>query len=421
MIQKFNPPPGWNVPQYPWTPPAGFKKDESWPDPPADWQFWVLVESDDSSESEAQPNVNFDLDSLRARIESEIRSRIVELDDKLSLQEAGLYEYHHPLANADAYKDSIEQIRQEIRISIRSGSAIKANSRFAFDNSISKGSKFAQDISGLALNGFNQEVENTIRTLRAGTLDVAKKRILNSADKIAKFGKMMDLTINPDYLQLRIRELELVADYAAKLEEQKQLQREERERLREEEKARRELEAQKQKLLKEKSHYQNAIAAMKERGSLAEEAVLESRLKEIEEAITLNDYRLSNVKAGYVYVISNEGAFGPGVLKIGMTRRLEPMDRVKELGDASVPFRFAVHALFFSDDAMGLESRLHESLAAKRLNQDNQRKEFFFASPAEVRDLLKEQVGALLEFDEGAISEEYLQSKHYWPSQEPGP
>lgn len=417
MIQRFNPPPGWDVPHHPWTPPAGFKKDESWPDPPAGWEFWILSDEDESpSASSFDEEEKLDIENFRSVLEAEIRERLIELDDKLTLQEAGVYEYHHPLENADAYKDALEQIRDEIRETIRSGAAIASNSRFAFDNSIAKGEKFVTEISGLALNGFNQEVENTIRTLRAGTLDVAKKRVSNSASKIAKFGKMMDLSISPEFLNLRIRELELVADYAAKLEEQRQLQREERERLREEEKARRELEAQKEKLLKEQSHYLNALAAMKEQGNVADAAVLESRLKELDEAIALNDYRLSNVRAGYVYVISNEGAFGPGILKIGMTRRLEPMDRIHELGDASVPFRFAVHALFFSDDAVGLESRLHQELSAKRLNRVNKRKEFFFATPTEVRDLLKEQAGALLEFDEEAVSEEFLQSKHYWPT-----
>lgn len=417
MSQRFNPPPGWNVPAHPWTPPAGFKKDESWPDPPPGWEFWIVTD-------EAEPYVPevieqgeaLDFDILRSKFEAEIRARLVELDDKLTLQEAGIYEYHHPLENADSYKDALEQIRQEIRQSIRAGTALTSNSRFAFDNSIAKGAKFVQEISALALNGFNQEVENTIRTLRAGTLDVAKKRVSNSADKIAKFGKMMDLSISPEFLALRIKELELVADYAAKLEEQRQVQKEERERLREEEKARRELEIQKDKLLKEQSHYLNALAAMKEQGNVAESAVLESRLQEIEEAIALNDYRLSNVRAGYVYVISNEGAFGQGILKIGMTRRLDPMDRINELGDASVPFRFAVHALFFSDDAVGLETRLHQELSGKRLNRVNQRKEFFFATPVEVRKLLNDQIGALLEFDEEAISDEFLQSKHYWPN-----
>jgi hypothetical protein len=417
-VQRFNPPPGWPVPPHPWSPPAGFRKDDSWPDAPEGWQFWIEhteIETEAPEVDSGQAS-NLDINSLRSQIETELRSRLVELDDKLVLQEAGIYEYHHPLENADQYQEALEGIRAEIRGSIRDKTAILSNSQFSYDNSISKGSKLVAELSGLALNAFNQEVENCLRTMRAGTLDTAVKRISQSAEKIKKFGRMMDLSISAEFLSLRVKELELTADYLAKTEEQKQLQREERERLREEEKARKELEAQREKLLKEQAHFQHALATLIGQGNSADAAVLESRLKQVQEALELNDYRLNNVRAGYVYVISNEGAFGPGVLKIGMTRRLEPMDRVNELGDASVPFRFSVHALFFSEDAVGLEGQLHEAFADRRLNQVNVRKEFFFATPTEVREVLVSKVGALLQFEETSISEEYLQSKQYWPA-----
>lgn len=116
-----------------------------------------------------------------------------------------------------------------------------------------------------------------------------------------------------------------------------------------------------------------------------------------------------------VYVISNLGAFGPNVVKIGMTRRLEPMDRVHELGDASVPFPFDVHALYFSDDAVTLETELHHAFAANRLNHVNARREFFFATPTEVRTVLAEKVGNLLEFTEDPEATQYNQSRKYWP------
>ena len=116
-----------------------------------------------------------------------------------------------------------------------------------------------------------------------------------------------------------------------------------------------------------------------------------------------------------MYVISNRGAFGENVVKIGLTRRLEPLDRVNELGDASVPFRFDVHALFFSEDAVTLEAQLHQHFAERRVNHVNRRREFFFASPGEVRAVLTGKVGNLLEFSEHADSTEYLQSVHYWP------
>ena len=139
-------------------------------------------------------------------------------------------------------------------------------------------------------------------------------------------------------------------------------------------------------------------------------------MHEIDEAIEQNDYRTANIRAGYVYVISNPGAFGPNIVKIGLTRRLEPMDRVRELGDASVPFPFDVHALFFSDDAVTVEADLHRAFAERRVNHINQRREFFFATPAEVRAVLLEQVGNLLEFAEEPEATQYLQSKKYWPA-----
>jgi hypothetical protein len=103
------------------------------------------------------------------------------------------------------------------------------------------------------------------------------------------------------------------------------------------------------------------------------------------------------------------------MVKIGMTRRLEPMDRVRELGDASVPFPFDVHALFFSADAVTLENELHLAFASMRVNHVNERREFFFASPAQVRAVLTEKVGNLLEFTEQPEATQYRQSQKYWP------
>ncbi|MGH3545167.1 MAG: GIY-YIG nuclease family protein [Mycobacteriales bacterium] len=122
------------------------------------------------------------------------------------------------------------------------------------------------------------------------------------------------------------------------------------------------------------------------------------------------DYRAANIRAGYVYVISNVGAFGDQMIKVGMTRRLEPMDRVRELGDASVPFKFDVHALFFSADAVGIETEMHKRLTDRRVNRVNLRREFFHATPAEARDHLSQLTGELLTFEELSEAIEYRQS-----------
>ena len=112
---------------------------------------------------------------------------------------------------------------------------------------------------------------------------------------------------------------------------------------------------------------------------------------------------------------SNRGVYGEGVVKIGLTRRLEPLDRMRELGGASVPFPFDVHALFFSEDAVSLEVELHQHFASRAMNKANSRKEFFFATPAEVRDALSERVGSLLEFTEDAEATQYHHSVSSWP------
>ena len=206
-----------------------------------------------------------------------------------------------------------------------------------------------------------------------------------------------------------------------KKQEEKEAAREERASLREERRVEKELAEERARLDKERNHIQNALSALLASGENDPE--LEAKLADLDDAIAQNDYRAANIRAGYVYVISNRGAFGDNVIKIGLTRRLEPLDRVAELSGASVPFRFDVHALFFSEDAVTLEHQLHEAFADRAVNRANSRKEFFFATPAEVRAVLTKEVGSLLEFTEQAEATEYLQSVRYWPDSErrPGP
>ena len=272
------------------------------------------------------------------------------------------------------------------------------------------------DLAKLMLRAYNAEVDNSLRSLRAGNVLTAKKRVNASRDAIRKLGAMMQMHISDAFHELRLQEIELTADYLMKKQEEREAAIEERARLREERRVAAELAEERARLDKERDHLINALEALKGSGSTDDE--LERRLAEINEAIAQNDYRAANIRAGYVYVISNRGAFGDNVVKIGLTRRLEPLDRVNELGGASVPFRFDVHALFFSEDAVTIESELHQHFAARRLNHANSRKEFFFATPQEVRTALMSRVGALLEFVEHPESTEYLQSLRYWPNHE---
>lgn len=372
------------------------------------------------------PSANGEVDRLRAevarltaeleRIRAEHDPGVVELDDEKVLQEVGIYRYHHPLQNAAAYKDRLEELQARIAATVKAGEAILASDMFTYNNSLAKGRKMTSDFSKLMLRAYNAEADNCVRALRAGNVVTAKQRLDKAVESIAKLGSMMEMRVNPAYHQLRFEEIELTADYLMKVQEEKEAAREERERLREERRAEQELAAERERLDKERAHYLNALEALRASGDDdAAIAEMEHRLADVDQAIEQNDYRTANIRAGYVYVISNPGAFGRHMVKIGMTRRLDPLDRVRELGDASVPFPFDVHALFFADDAVDVENQLHKAFAEMRVNRVNERREFFFATPAQVREVLAAHIGNILEFTEEPEATQYLQSRGYWP------
>lgn len=460
---KFNPAPGWPQPPTGWTPPHDWKPDPSWPTPPAGWQLWLPDEPTPATPVPARPAValttdpagppgaplettrgapaapgpagataGLDTGVLLARIaqlEAELAAAraagpngVIDLDDQRVLQDVGIYRYHHPLEDAAAYKDRLRALEAHMDVLIKAGRAILAGEMFTLSGSLAQGRRMVADLSKLMLRAYNAEADNCVRSLRAGNITTAKKRLEASVTVIEKLGSLMQMRVNPEYHALRLQELELTADYQMKVQEERERAREERELLREQRRAEQELAAERERLDKERAHYASAMAALRANGDETAAAELAGRLAQIEEAIAANDYRIANIRAGYVYVISNVGAFGPNIVKIGMTRRLEPMDRVRELGDASVPFRYDVHALFFSDDAVTLENELHRAFAERRVNMVNERREFFFATPAQVRDLLVEKAGGMLEFAEQPLAPEYLQSRGRWPEQAaPGP
>jgi hypothetical protein len=192
--------------------------------------------------------------------------------------------------------------------------------------------------------------------------------------------------------------------------EEKEAERAERDRMREERKAQQELERERARLDKERQHYENALNALVLKGDEEGAARLREQLGDVQRAIEDVDYRTANIRAGYVYVISNIGSFGEDMVKVGMTRRLDPMDRIRELSDASVPFNFDVHALFFSKDAVGIETTMHQRLATKRVNQINIRREFFKVTPHEAKTHLAELAGELLQFTDTPEAVEYRES-----------
>ncbi|MFK3732369.1 DUF4041 domain-containing protein [Streptomyces sp. NPDC088090] len=332
---------------------------------------------------------------------TELRAQIVTTDETVLLQQAGIYAYHHQLHDAVAYRSRLDSLKAEIKNLARDDRAVLAATDWTVNGSAREGRKMIRDFSKLMLRAYNAEADYAVRTMRPHRLASLVDRLYKSRETIARLGATMHIRISDAYHDARVRELQLTADFLQKKDEEKEAQREARAREREEAAAQRELDREREKLNKELHHYEAAIARVRAQGDYEAVRDMEAKLAEIQQALQDVDARAANVRTGYVYVVSNIGAFGDSIVKIGMTRRLEPLDRVYELSGAAVPFRFDVHALIFSKDAVALETRLHQEFADRRVNRVNSRKEFFHVTPAEVRTALERFAGEhLVEFTE---------------------
>ncbi|NYH54504.1 Skp family chaperone for outer membrane proteins [Nocardiopsis arvandica] len=347
--------------------------------------------------------------ALEARL-SGLRTDVVVTEDLLALQEAGVYSYSHPLDDSVAYKAALADVKDRTRaMNRKDGGAVQATTAFTMNGSLSEGRKTVGEFSKLLLRAYNNEADNLVRGMKPYKLATARDRLDKTRTTVEQLGRSMDIRISHAYHRLRLHELELTADHLNKVAEEKEREREEKARLREERQAQAELDRERARLDKERNHYENALAALRAKGDEDGAQRLQEQIEEVASAMEDVEQRAANVRAGYVYVVSNLGSFGGQVVKVGMTRRLDPMDRVRELSDASVPFNFDVHALHFSNDAVGVEAEMHRRLADKRVNRVNHRREFFHTTPAEVRDLLAGVAGDLLQYEEVPEAVEYRQ------------
>ena len=319
----------------------------------------------------------------------ETKKSLIETQEIAMLQEVGVYQYTSILDTSEGYSDKITEIRSKIKErNITNGGAITAAQGWTVNGSTTEGAKMIKEFSKLMLRAYNGEVDDALRTLKPYKLEAAIDRVNKVEDSIEKLGKTMLIAIDDAYHQLRISEIRLTADYLAMKEEEKEKQKEEKLRLKEEEKAQKEFEKEREKLNKELSHHQAVLAKADETGNVIAAEEAKAKIAEVQNGISGVEERAANIRTGYVYVISNIGSFGEQVLKIGLTRRLDPEERIQELSDASVPFKFDTHAIIFSADAVSLEKQLHQELESHRVNKVNARKEFFRVTPAFVKELL---------------------------------
>ncbi len=370
-----------------------------------------------------------DLEAKRDKLEKQLSSLEISIkekkkeaiffDDAIIYQDFGLYAPRYNFIAAEEYKIQLENLRSKQKQMIKSDSAISGAKNWTVDGSKSKGEKMVNDMKKLFLRAFNSDCEDVITRVKYNNFDMSVKKIRQSAESIEKLGKTMGLQINSKYINSKIEELHLAFEYQLKKQEEKEAQKIARAEMREAAKLQREIEEQRKKFEKEQTHYQTAYEKLISQLSsdpdnnelLKKKSDLENRLSDIDHALTDIDYRQANMKAGYVYIISNIGAFGENVYKIGMTRRLDPQDRIDELGDASVPFKFDVHAMIFSDDAPALEAALHKAFESKKLNMVNQRREFFRVTLEEIKEVVRENFDKTVEFIDVADAEQYRVSE----------
>lgn len=359
-------------------------------------------------------SINIEISNLENSIQ-EKKKQIVWMDEEILVQEFGLYKPQYDFASALDYKEELVKIRNHQKELIKNKQAVSGNTNWTVNGSIAQGRKMVSETQKLLLRAFNSECDSIVSKVRYTNFDASLDRIYKLSDTISKLGTTMDIHVNQQYLDAKIKELRLAFEYQQKKQEEKEELKAARAEQREQARIQKELEEQRKRIEKEQNHYQTAFEKIcsqldvhpDDPDLLKKKQTLENQLNDIDKALNDIDYRQANMRAGYVYVISNIGAFGENVYKIGMTRRLDPQERVDELGDASVPFRFDVHAMIFSDDAPALEAALHKAFENRKLNMVNRRREFFNVTLDEIKEVVRQNFDKTVEFIDVPDAEQY--------------
>lgn len=370
---------------------------------------------------ETKEQFNDEINHLEINLEN-LKKELDYYENEVNLNSIGLYKNYYNFENSEDYKYKLDEIKSEQRKMVKNKIATNHSLSYMVDESREKGKEFILDTIKLSLKAFNNECTNYISKVKFNNVISMEEKINKSFEQINSLTDMQHVSIKQEYLDLKIDELHLKYEYECKKQEEKEEQQAIKERMKEELLIQKEMERELEKLAKEEKHFKNAKLKLEQQ---LEQCSSEDKYKKIVDKIQDIDIKMEsinkdkikinerekNTRAGYVYIISNIGSFGDDVYKIGMTRRLDPMDRVKELGNASVPFNFDVHAMIFSYDAPNLENKLHKRLCNYQINRINPRKEFFRVNLIEVEDIVKDEFKeATIEFTKIAIAEEYRKS-----------
>ena len=350
---------------------------------------------------------------------TKLRKEVSVFESKLDLIEFGIYEPVYDFEKSDEYREEQNRIIDLQKSMISGDTAAICNTKWTVGDSEATGRTVVNRYKKLMLRAFNGECDVLIAKVKWNNINQMKERMQKLFDAINKLGEGFNVYLNNQYLDLKRKELILEHEYQTKRQQEKEAMRAIQEELREEEKAKREFEQAQREAEKEEATYQKALDKARREMELAtgekhdklqsQIQKLEQELKEAQEKKARALSMAQQTKRGHVYIISNIGSFGENVYKIGMTRRLEPTDRIKELGDASVPFLFDIHAMIYSDEARTLEYELHKAFTNKKVNMLNYRKEFFNVTLDEIEQQIK-VIGIEAEFSRLPEAMEYRET-----------
>lgn len=349
----------------------------------------------------------------------EIKSNLILYEEEEIMQSFGFHNFKYIFNSSDLYKVKLDEIRNKQKLMVKNDEATESQS-WTVNGNKRDGETLRKGNVKLVVRAFNQECDTAILRVKYNNFETVKKQLFKAYEQLNKISEKKGVRIRVDYLELKIEELTLFYEHQVKREKEKEEQREIKERMREERKVQEEIEREKKKLKKDEQHFTNALDNYKKQLAVATESLqveIEIKMAEIKlqmEKIKIEkevvDFREQNARAGYVYIISNIGSFGANIYKIGMTRRLEPMERINELGSASVPFNFDVHAMIFSNDAPELERTLHRAFDHYQVNRVNPRKEFFKISLEQIVEEVKKNHNSTVEFTMMAEAEDFRKS-----------
>ena len=316
---------------------------------------------------------------------------------------------------------SSEECKNEISLlKIKESDLLKSENAVEISNS-SNTKKANDTLKKQILRCFNSECDNVLMNITVKNIDTSRSKINKSYETLNKLFSTSGVSMTAELLSLKLEQLNLTYAQTLKKEEEKEIQKAIKEQMLEEEKVRKEIERQKKEIEKDETQFKNELNRLTkylhDTSNDIEKQLYIDKIKELEEKLTELSkkkedviQREENAKAGYVYIISNIGSFGDDIYKIGMTRRLEPMDRINELSSASVPFSFDVHAMIFSENAPELESKLHQHFKEQSVNKVNFRKEFFKVSLDEIERFVVDNHNNAVHFTKIPPAKEYRQS-----------